>query len=109
MKNQLIFIVLLLCSCSSNIELDGYVYDYDSERPLKNVSIVINDNTIQTNSVGFFRIDINSHAPFKLLFTKEGYAAKEINRKPDSLGRFSKKSLKCNKFYMYKKASDFSR
>lgn len=107
MKIKLIFLILLFCSCSSKDELNGYIYDYDTERPLKNVHIVINDNKTQTDSTGFFCINIKSTSACKMIFKKEGFTTKEIYRKPDSLGRFSKRSLKYNRFYMYNKESDF--
>ncbi|WP_316634159.1 hypothetical protein [uncultured Flavobacterium sp.] len=109
MKNKLIFLILLLCSCTNKDELNGYVYDYDTELPLKNVYIVINDNKTQTDSTGFFCMNINLTSGCKIVLKKEGYTAKEIYRNPDSLGKFSKRSLKYNRFYMYNKESDFSK
>jgi hypothetical protein len=108
MKNILIFIIVLFCSCTSKDKFNGYVYDYDSGKPLKNVRIIINGNKTQTDSTGYFCMSINSNSTCNMLFAKEGYASKKLYRKPDSLGKFSKKSLKYNRFYLYTKESDFT-
>lgn len=109
MKNKLFFLILLFCSCTSKDELNGYVYDYDTEQPIKNVYVNIKDDTTQTDSTGYFSMKVKSNLPCTIFLQREGYASKRICRKPDSLGKFSKKSLKYNRFYMYNKESDFSK
>ena len=109
MKNILIFLLLLICSCTGKEELNGHVYDYDTERPLKNVSVIVNHSKTKTDSTGFFCIYIKSNSVYKIILKRKGYSTKEIFRKPDSLEKLSKKSLKYNKFYMYNKESDFSK
>jgi len=109
MKNILIFLLLLMCSCNSKEELNGHIYDYDTEKPLKNVSVIVNHDKTQTDSTGFFCIYIKLNSACKIVLMREGYSTKEIFRKPDSVENFSKKSLKYNKFYMYNKQSDFSK
>ncbi|SHG17417.1 hypothetical protein SAMN05443663_10290 [Flavobacterium defluvii] len=89
------------------IDLNGNIYDYDTERPLKNVVVTINKVETLTDSLGYFNVKIKREQPIKIVFIKKGYSTKEISRKPDSLGEFSKRSLKYNKFYMYNKESDF--
>ena len=107
MKITFIFILLLLCSCTKK-ELFGYVYDYDTEKPIKNVHIDINGDATKTDSTGYFCMKIKPNSACTIVLKKESYATKKLYRKPDSLGEFSSKSLKANKIYLYNKKSDFS-
>ncbi|KUJ60523.1 hypothetical protein AR687_17270 [Flavobacteriaceae bacterium CRH] len=107
MKSQLIFIIILFCSCTNN-KFYGYVYDYDTERPIKNVNININGNTTKTDSAGYFSLKVKSNSPCTIYLQRNGYASKKIYRKPDSLRAFSEKSLKNNSIYLFNKESDFS-
>lgn len=107
-KTTFIFIIILFCSCINKNNFNGHVYDYDTEKPIQNVQVDINGNQVQTDSKGYFCIEVNSNSAFKMLLKKEGYSRKIVNRKPDSLGKFSKKSLNYNKLYLYTKESDFS-
>ncbi|WP_291152944.1 carboxypeptidase-like regulatory domain-containing protein [Flavobacterium sp. UBA7680] len=108
MKNKLFFLILLLCSCAGKDELNGYIYDYDTERPIKNVHINIKGDTTQTDSTGYFSIKVKSNSPYTIFLEREGYASKKIYRKPDSLGKFKKQSLKNNSIYLINKESEFS-
>lgn len=105
-KISLIVSILLFCSCTTTT-LSGYVYDYDTERPIKNVQIDINENTTKTDSVGYFSIQVKTNKSCKILLRKSGYAAKRINRSPDSLGAFSKRNLNKVRIYLFNKNSDF--
>lgn len=107
MKSQFIFIVLLFCSCTNN-KFYGHIYDYDTERPIKNVNIIINGNSTQTDSSGYFSMKVKSNSPCTIFLQRAGYASKKIYRKPDSLGEFSKKSLNKNSIYLINKESEFS-
>lgn len=108
MKSKLIFIILLFCSCTNN-KFNGYVYDYDTERPIKNVHIDINGNKTQTDSAGYFCVEVNLDSNLKISLNKRGFAAKMITRIPDSLGKFSKRSLHYNRIYLLNEESDFSK
>lgn len=96
-------------SCTKKESLNGYVYDYDTEKPIRNVVVIVNDHKIKTDSAGHFDVNISSNTTCKILFKKHGYADKEILRNPDSLGEISKKRLKHNRIYLFKKESDFSK
>ena len=107
MKSKISLIVILLfCSCTTTT-LSGYVYDYDTERPIKNVQIDSNENTTKTDSAGYFSIQVKNNKSCKILLRKSGYAAKRINRSPDSLGAFSKRNLSKVRIYLFNKNSDF--
>lgn len=108
MKVKFIFVILLLYSCSNN-NFQGYVYDYDTEKPLKNVCVKINNDITQTDNVGWFSIKIKSNSTIAVFLKREGYASKKLFRKPDSSGEFSKKSLNENTIYLYNKESDFKK
>lgn len=107
MKLNLIFLTLLFCSCTSNT-FSGHVYDYDTNKPIMRAQVEANGNSTETDSSGYFTIKVRPNSECKILFRKEGYAAKNINRKPDSLGIFSKQNLKRNKIYLFNIESDFS-
>lgn len=106
MKIKFILMILLFYSCSDN-NFQGHVYDYDTEKPLKNVYVKINDNSTQTDSTGWFSIKIKSNSTIAIFLKREGYASKKIYRKPDSSGGYSQKKLKENAIYLYNKESDF--
>lgn len=108
MKFKFILLILLFTSCNKS-NLDGNVYDYDTEKPLKNVFVNINGNTTQTDSNGYFRIKVKVNSKYIILLKKEGYALKKIYREPDSLNEFSKKKLKNNKIYLIDKDTDFTK
>jgi hypothetical protein len=97
---------LLFYSCSNN-NFQGYVYDYDTGKPLENVYIKINDCIAQTDSAGYFAMKIKSNSTTEIFLKREGYASKKLFRKPNSSGEFSKKSLNKNTIYLYNKESDF--
>lgn len=97
--------ILLLCSCTTNT-FSGYVYDYDTEQPVKNVQIHSNGNKTETDSLGYFSIKVKPNKICKIVVRKEGYATKIVNRKPDSLGVFSKKNLRNVRIYLFDKDSD---
>jgi len=84
------------------------VYDYDTEKPLKNVCIKIDDNITHTDSLGHFSLRVKSNSAFTIFLKRDRYAVKKVFRKPDSLGKFSRRNLKNNIIYLYTKESDFS-
>ncbi|RKR08405.1 hypothetical protein C8C83_5644 [Flavobacterium sp. 90] len=106
MKVNLLFIVLLFFSCTNSHNFNGHVYDYDTEKPIQDVDI--NGNKTKTDSTGYFCLGINSNLACKIILKKEDYVTKKIYRKPDSLGKFSQKSLKYNRLYLFTKESDFT-
>lgn len=69
MKNLLIFIFIVI-GCTPNIKNhEGYIYDYNTRKPLSDVEICLNHNNknnkdyncTKTNNKGFFKTDsINS-------------------------------------------------
>ncbi len=108
MKTNILFIILLFSSCTKSHNFNGHVYDYDTEKPIQNVDVDINGNKTKTDSTGYFCLGINSNSAYKIILKKEDYVTKKIYRKPDSLGKFSQKSLKYNRLYLFAKESDFS-
>jgi hypothetical protein len=108
MKRMFIFIVLLLTSCINSNKFNGHVYDYDTEKPIKNVAIAINGHKTQTDSTGYFCVEVTSNLAYNIILKKEDYVTKKIYRKPDSLGKYSQKSLKYNRLYLFAKESDFN-
>lgn len=108
MKSKFLFIALLLSSCTSN-QFSGYVYDYDTNKPIQDVKVNVNGINSLTDNLGHFELEIESNSVFRLFLTKEGYASKTVVRKPDSLGTFSKRNLNNYRIYLYKNESDFSK
>ncbi len=104
---KFIFLVLFLCSCTES-KFYGHVYDYDTEKPIKNVSVYVNGRSTKTDSTGYFSINIKSNLPNVIQLKKEGYFSKKVYRKADSLGRFDTKNINWNVIYLYNKESDFS-
>lgn len=107
MKSKYIFIALVLSSCT-NSNFYGYVYDYDTDKPIQNVSVDINGVITETDSVGHFSANLKLNEDCVIMLQKEKYALKKVYRKPDSLGMFSKRNLDKHKIYLFKKESDFS-
>ena len=105
MKLKFILLTLLFCSCK-NYTFEGNVHDYDTDKPLKNVAIIINENSTKTDSSGFFRLKVNSNTA-NIILKKEGYATKKIHRKSNSKGEADKRNLKNSVIYLYKRESDF--
>jgi hypothetical protein len=103
MKIRLIFITIFLASCTHN-NFSGQVYDYETNLPIGNVRVSINNEVTKTDSSGRFAIKVNSNAKCMIYLEKEGYAKKEVLRKPD----FSNGNQTKNKIYMFGKESDFS-
>jgi hypothetical protein len=108
MKSKLIFIILLLCSCTTN-KFYGHVYDYDTEEPIQNVQIDIDGNKTKTDNSGYFCMKVKSNSTCVIFLQKGGYASKKIYRKSDSLGEFSKRNLKHNIIYLLNEESDFNK
>lgn len=106
MKIRYIFIALVLCSCTNN-KFYGYVYDYDTDKPVKNVFVNVNGSITKTDSTGYFMAEIKSNTDCIIVLQKEKYALKKVCRKPDSLGMFSRRNLNKHKIYLFKKESDF--
>lgn len=106
MRLKIIFLVLLFTSCNTSNYLDGNVYDYDTEKHLKDVIVNINGTTTYTDGKGYFRMKVKVNSNCIMLIIKEGYAVKKICREPDSLNEFSKKKLKNNKIYLIDSNTD---
>jgi hypothetical protein len=107
MKIKLIFIILLFCNCSRN-KVSGYVYDFDTNIPIKNVVVKINESATQTDSSGYFNIEVNSISNCTINLKKEGYANKKVFRKPDPPKDSDANKIKNTIIYMFNNESDFS-
>jgi hypothetical protein len=84
------------------------VYDFDSNAPIKNVLVKINENTTQTDSSGYFNIEVNSNSNCTINLKKEGYANKKVFRKPGPLKDSDDKKIKDTIIYMFNNESEFS-
>lgn len=105
MKIKFILLILLFCSCK-NYTFEGNVHDYDTDKPLRKVEIIINNNITQTDSLGFFSLKINSNTA-DIILKREGYATKKIHRKSNNTEKVNDKNLKNSVIYLYKRESDF--
>ncbi|WP_281234438.1 hypothetical protein [Flavobacterium gelatinilyticum] len=103
MKLKFISLLIVLCSCTHN-NFSGQIHDFDTNKPIKNVLVSINNNVTRTDSTGYFNLSVNSNSDCTIYLKKEGYANKIVLRKPD----FSKENQAKNKIYMFRKDSDFS-
>lgn len=68
---QLIFVFLILCSCVSfaqNAHVKGIILDQEN-RPVSDVNIAALGNVAQSDSNGFFEIEIPSNKKVSLIFT----------------------------------------
>jgi hypothetical protein len=79
MKRIFIFTILLLTSCINSNKFNGHVYDYDTEKPIKNVALDINGHKTQTDSTGYFYVKVNFSSVYKMTLKKEGYHQKDIS------------------------------
>lgn len=107
MKLKIILMLLLLCSCAQN-KISGYVKDFDSNKPIKDVWVSIHKNTTQTDSLGFFSITVTSNSSGILNLKKEGYESKKVSRKPDSLEKSSDNKTNKSIIYLFKNESEYS-
>lgn len=103
MKIKLIFITILFWSCNRST-FSGKIHDFDTNEPIENVSVNINNNTMRTDSSGYFNLSVNSKSDCIMYLKKEEYANKAILRKPDNLSQNRERNV----IYMFKKESDFS-
>lgn len=107
MKLKLLFIVLTFSACTQK-KFSGYVKDFDSNKPIENVYVNISENTTQTDSLGYFNLNVNCNSSCILKLNKTGYAFKKIIRKPDVSEKKENDKADKNVIYMFKKESDFS-
>jgi hypothetical protein len=105
MKVKFSLLILLFCSCK-NYTYEGHVHDYDTDKPLKNVTVIINENNTKTDSLGFFCLQVNSDTA-DILLKKQGYATKKIHRKHNLQEKVSNKNLNNPVIYLYNRQSDF--
>jgi hypothetical protein len=105
LKIKFILLILLFCSCK-NYTFEGNVHDYDTDKPLKNVEIIINNTITRTDSLGFFSLKINSNAA-EIILKKNGYATKKVHRESNTKEEKHNENLKNSVIYLYKRESDF--
>ena len=105
MKIKFIIIAFLLCSCTHN-KFSGYVYDFDTGKPIQNVVVNINDNSTKTDSIGYFEIEVNSNSNCTINLKRQGYVIKTVFRKPDFREKSKNSKPKKNPIYMFKSDSD---
>ncbi|WJS92821.1 carboxypeptidase-like regulatory domain-containing protein [Flavobacterium johnsoniae] len=105
-KITLIFITLFLSSCTQST-FSGYVHDFDSNKPIKNVSININGNSIQTDSTGYFSLNVKSKSNCIINLKREGYENKKVYRKSDLSKHDTLQKSKNTTIYMFRNDSEF--
>ena len=105
---KLFFFLILFSSCTQN-KLSGYIHDFDSDKPIKNVLVNIDNNITKTDSIGFFEIKVNSNSSCIINLKREGYANKKVFRKFNSSGRYNIKAVQNKTIYMFKNESDFAK
>ncbi|WP_426485772.1 carboxypeptidase-like regulatory domain-containing protein [Flavobacterium sp. 2] len=103
-----IFISLLLSACTQST-FSGYVNDFDSNKPIKNVNININGNKTQTDCTGYFSLNVKSKSNCIISLKREGYESKKVYRKPDISKRDTMQKRKNTIIYMFRKDSEFLR
>ena len=75
-KIFIILIYIIVLSCNSKKEFyTGYVYDFDSEKPLQNVKVIEleSNHETTTNEKGYFSMKKLENVSSSLIFEKEGY------------------------------------
>ncbi|KAF2517753.1 carboxypeptidase-like regulatory domain-containing protein [Flavobacterium foetidum] len=97
---------ILLLSCTHD-KFSGNVYDFDSNKPIQSVWVSINEKATQTDSSGYFCLDVNSKSSCILTFRKVGYSSKQVSRKPDASEQDKNLKIKTRTIYMFRKESDF--
>lgn len=72
----LIYIITLSCNIYNKKEFyTGYVYDFDTEKPLQNVKVIEleSNHETTTNEKGYFSMKKLENVSSSLIFEKEGY------------------------------------
>ena len=75
-KIFIILICIIVLSCNSKKEFyTGYVYDFDTEKPLQNVKVIEleSNHETTTNEKGYFSMKKLENVSSSLIFEKEGY------------------------------------
>ena len=75
-KIFIILIYIIVLSCNSKKEFyTGYVYDFDTEKPLQNVKVIEleSNHETTTNEKGYFSMKKLENVSSSLIFEKEGY------------------------------------
>jgi len=108
MKVKFIIIAFFLCSCTHN-KFSGYVYDFDTGKPIQSVAVNINGNITNTDSIGHFEVGVNSNSNCVINLKRQGYAIKTVLREPDCMKKNKNSDQKKRIIYMFKSDSDFSK
>ena len=73
----LIYIIMLSCNIYNSKKefYTGYVYDFDTEKPLQNVKVIEleSNHETTTNEKGYFSMKKLENVSSSLIFEKEGY------------------------------------
>ncbi|MNL69683.1 hypothetical protein D3C87_1945760 [compost metagenome] len=70
--------------------------------------VKINEIATQTDSSGYFNIEINSNSNYTINLKKEGYANKKVFRKPYPPKNSDDKKINDTIIYMFNNESEFS-
>ena len=73
--------------------LNGVVYDWESDQPIKGAKVSLGDTTVETSETGTFLIKDVASGTYTVMVTAEGYYAETKDIVVDS-GRFAAKDLK---------------
>ena len=75
-KIFIILVCIMTLSCNNKKEFYiGYVYDFDTEKPLQNVKVIEleSNHETTTNEKGYFSMKKLENVSSSLIFEKEGY------------------------------------
>ncbi|KPH13088.1 hypothetical protein [Chryseobacterium sp. ERMR1:04] len=102
MKNFIyLFISLSIYSCSES-NYKGYVYEFDNEIPLENVTVYDSINKIKvfTNKNGYFEIKKNDKKVKELIFIKEACIKRKIKTISIQNGELMREYFKGDTIYL---------
>jgi hypothetical protein len=103
-----IALMATLAGCS-NKAYYGFVYDYESRKPLDKVEVYdyINGVKTHTDSKGYFNLKHDNKLSGELIFKKTGYDIDTLKTIRTSSGEFYKEEFKGDTVYMFNVNSNF--
>lgn len=109
MKYFYIVIVLgLLAGCGKKAYY-GFIYDYETKKPLPDVEVNDYLNGVKTRSdnKGYFHLKHKGNISGELIFKKQGYDIDTLKTTRISNGEFFKEEFKGDTVYMFNVNSNF--
>lgn len=96
-----LFVCLSVYSCNES-NYYGYVYDFDKEIPLENVTVndSVNSVTVYTNKKGYFQFKKNEKTVDELIFRKDVCFGREIKTISIQSGELMREYFKGDTIYL---------